>query len=338
MHFDFCIGNPPYQEENKNNGRQNPVYDKFMDEAFFVARCVEMITPARFLFDAGQTPKVWNEKMLNDKHFKVLNYESDASKVFSNTEIKGGIVVTLRDESKNYGKIGIFTEFGELNGILQKILPYCVKSVMDICVRGVPYAYTDLLKIEHPEYVSLTGSSFDLRTNAFDNLFDKVFFEKPKGIDDVPVYGIYKKKRKVLYIALRYLRVPENFNKYKVILSKAQGSDKFGESLSDIIVGKKKEGHTQTFLSIGSFDTELEALNFKSYLKTKFVRCMFSVLKKTQDITAYKWKYVPLQDFTDKSDIDWSKSVHEIDLQLYRKYGLDEKEIAFIEEKVKAMD
>ena len=46
---------------------------------------------------------------------------------------------------------------------------------------------------------------------------------------------------------------------------------------------------------------------------------------------------IPLQDFTPASDIDWSKSIHEIDLQLYRKYGLDEKEIAFIESHVKEM-
>ena len=80
--FDYVIGNPPYQEENDSNGRQSPVYNKFMDATFSIAQCVEMITPARFLFDAGQTPKAWNEKMLQDEHFTVLNYESDASKVF----------------------------------------------------------------------------------------------------------------------------------------------------------------------------------------------------------------------------------------------------------------
>lgn len=60
-------------------------------------------------------------------------------------------------------------------------------------------------------------------------------------------------------------------------------------------------------------------------------------LEKSQDNTKEKWNYVPLQDFTNNSDIDWSKSVHEIDLQLYRKYGLDENEINFIETHVKEM-
>ena len=64
---------------------------------------------------------------------------------------------------------------------------------------------------------------------------------------------------------------------------------------------------------------------------------MIGVLKTTQHLTPIVWKYVPLQDFTANSDIDWSKSVHEIDLQLYCKYGLDDKEIEFIESHVKEM-
>lgn len=90
MKFDFAIGNPPYQEEVLNNGRQNPIYHKFMDETYKIADVTEFITPARFLFDAGQTPKEWNRKMLNDSHFKVLKYESDASTIFPKTDIKGG--------------------------------------------------------------------------------------------------------------------------------------------------------------------------------------------------------------------------------------------------------
>ena len=65
---------------------------------------------------------------------------------------------------------------------------------------------------------------------------------------------------------------------------------------------------------------------------------MFSILKVTQDINPATWSKVPLQDFTPQSDIDWTQSIPDIDRQLYAKYGLDEKEIAFIEEKVKAMD
>lgn len=65
---------------------------------------------------------------------------------------------------------------------------------------------------------------------------------------------------------------------------------------------------------------------------------MLGVLKITQDNPPEKWKYVPLQDFTPGSDIDWSQSVADIDRQLYAKYGLDDEEIAFIESHVKEMN
>ena len=109
MKFDYVIGNPPYQEDNDNNNRQKPVYNLFMEEAFKVSDVVELITPARFLFDAGQTPKAWNKKMLNDKNFTVLLYEQNGASIFPNTEIKGGVAITLRNKNREYGEIGVFT-------------------------------------------------------------------------------------------------------------------------------------------------------------------------------------------------------------------------------------
>ena len=97
-------------------------------------------------------------------------------------------------------------------------------------------------------------------------------------------------------------------------------------------------GFTETFISIGAFDKELEAQNALKYIKSKFARTMLGVLKITQDNPRDKWQKVPLQDFTISSDIDWTKSISEIDQQLYKKYGLDQTEIDFIESKVKAMD
>ena len=116
--FDYVIGNPPYHEETLNKGdRPNPVYNDFMDAAYKVSNKTELITPARFLFDAGQTPKSWNEKMLSDEHLKILFYEPDAEKIFSMTEIKGGVAITYRDDEKKYGAIGVFTAFPQLNSV-----------------------------------------------------------------------------------------------------------------------------------------------------------------------------------------------------------------------------
>ena len=120
-HWDFAVGNPAYQEDNDNNERKKPVYNYFMDEAIKIANCVELITPARFLFNAGYTPKPWNEKMLNDPHFKVIEYESEARKIFPDTEIKGGVAITLRDNKKNFGAIKTFTTNLLLNDIVNKV-------------------------------------------------------------------------------------------------------------------------------------------------------------------------------------------------------------------------
>ena len=86
----------------------------------------------------------------------------------------------------------------------------------------------------------------------------------------------------------------------------------------------------------GTFQIKLTPYNNK-YICTKFARCLLGVLKVTQDNPPEKWKYVPMQDFTVNSDIDWSQSVAGIDRQLYAKYGLDEREIEFIETHVKEM-
>ena len=110
-----------------------------------------------------------------------------------------------------------------------------------------------------------------------------------------------------------------------------------GEVLSTPLIGQPLIGHTQTFISIGKFENESEAKAAFKYIKSKFARALLGILKITQHNPPDKWKYVPLQDFTEHSDIDWTKSVAEIDKQLYAKYGLDETEINFIETHVKEM-
>ena len=79
-----------------SKGFAPPVYNKFLDASYKIADKVEMIHPARFLFNAGSTPKDWNARMLKDEHFKILYYESESSKVFTNTAITGGVVISYR--------------------------------------------------------------------------------------------------------------------------------------------------------------------------------------------------------------------------------------------------
>ncbi len=110
--FDVVIGNPPYQEEAQGEGtRDTPIYHQFMDAAYEVGARAVLITPARFLFNAGFTPKAWNEKMLADEHLSVAHYESDSNRLFPSLTdpIKGGIAVTYRDSERKLGHILFFT-------------------------------------------------------------------------------------------------------------------------------------------------------------------------------------------------------------------------------------
>lgn len=120
--FDVVIGNPPYQEEGKDGqSRSEPIYNYFLEQAYQISDIAEFITPGRFLFNAGQTPKKWNKKVLSDPHLKIVFYEQKSSKVFANTDIKGGVAVTLRNITKELGPIGVFTPFNELNSITKKV-------------------------------------------------------------------------------------------------------------------------------------------------------------------------------------------------------------------------
>lgn len=341
--FDYVIGNPPYQEEFSSDGNKTyaaPVYNEFMDAAYDVADKVELIHPARFLFNAGSTPKAWNQKMLNDEHFKVLHYEQDSNKVFSSTDIKGGVAVTYHDNSQNFGAIETFTPYFELNSVMKKIISSeSFKSIMSQVYIQIRFNLDELYK-SYPDAKNGIGSDGkDKRLEK--NIFSKVpqpFTESKINNDDISVIGIINNKRVWRYIPKQFIDMEhENLTKYKVLLPTSNGSGAIGEVLSTPLVGVPLVGYTRSFIGIGSFDSEFEANACFKYIKSKFARTALGILKITQDNNRDTWKYVPLQDFTASSDIDWSKSIHEIDLQLYRKYGLDEKEIEFIETHVKEM-
>lgn len=338
MKFDFIIGNPPYQEETDSDStRMPPIYNLFMDAAYNIADRVELITPARFLFDAGYTPKMWNKKMLNDEHFKILYYESKSGEIFPNTDIKGGIAISYRDATQNFGAIGIFTTYPQLDTILQKVLSQSKNFLDSICYPALSYGLTPRMLEEHPDSVGR------LRTSAFTKLEEIFYDDKPDdGYEYIQMIGLLGTKRVTKYVRRDYIKTPDNFEFYKVILPASNGSGSIGEVLStpvigQPVIGQPVIGHTQTFISIGRCQTEAEAQNLLKYIKSKFCRVMLGILKITQHNPPEKWRYVPLQDFTSLSDIDWSKSVAEIDRQLYAKYGLSDEEINFIETHVKEM-
>lgn len=341
VNFDIAVGNPPYQEEGFNNGRKLPIYDSFMDISYAISQQVVLITPARFLFEAGQTAKDWNRKMLNDEHFRVMMYEPDASTIFSNAEIKGGVAISMRNSKKKCGKIGVFTAYMELNSILKKASTAEEgKAKLDsiISSQGI-YRFSDKLFGEHPEVKTLSGNGTGAKIiSKIVDLLPTVFMDEPEaGTECVKFLAKTKAGRQFKYIRREYLQDNPYLDTFNVMIPESNGSGAF-ETLVAPLIAAPGEGSADTFISIGMFATEAEAECLRKYIKTKFARALLGVKKVTQHNPKATWEYVPMQDFTVASDIDWSKTICEIDTQLYAKYTLTENEIAFIETKVKEME
>lgn len=341
MKFDFVIGNPPYQEEKVDNGRKPPIYNLFMDKAFELAEVVELITPARFLFDAGHTPKAWNKKMLEDEHFKVLLYEANASTIFQNTEIKGGVAITIHNTKKKYGAIKVFTSHLELNDIVKKVISNTDKEkFMDkiISSRG-NYRTTPLFFEDYPDAINRLGKG--TRNMIASNFFEKIpecYEDKnPDSNQYIGILGRVNGSRKICYIPKRYIQENMFLNNYNVACPKSNGNGVFGEALTATEILPPQIGATDTFISIGMFSSLTEVEHLQKYIKTKLFRALLGVKKVTQDNPKSVWDMIPIQDFTSVSDIDWSQSIADIDRQLYKKYGLDDTEIEFIETHVKEM-
>lgn len=339
MKFDAVVGNPPYQEEsNGDSNAKKSIYNYFIDSGEELADRVTLIHPARFLFNAGDTPKAWNEKKLNDIHYQVIKYWSDSSDIFPTVDIKGGVAVTYWDKRKEFKPIKLFTAFDELHSILEKVEKLNEDSLSSIITNRGTYKYSNLAYTEQPDEMMKTADR-RIAPSSFERMPKLFTEEKPNDKHEyVQILGNIKNERCYRWFRKDYISPVDNLEKYKVIVPKANGSGAIGEVLSTPLIGTPLIGYTETYISIGSTDSFSEAEAILKYVKTKFARTMLGILKVTQNNPKETWQYVPMQDFTDNSDIDWSKSVHEIDLQLYKKYGLSDEEIAFIESKVKPMD
>lgn len=341
MKFDVVIGNPPYQEEIEGaNTQTRPIYHFFMDESYKVSDKTVLVTPARFLANTGGTPKKWNHKMLNSRHLKVKFYELKSNKVFPGTDIKGGVVITYHDKNKEFEPIETFISEPLLDSIYRKVKKLQEPSLSEIMFGSDSHKLTDIMFEDFPELISRTDSSHRkaVSTNIFER-YPEVFKDKvDSNTEYVQIIGREKNGRSVKYLKKEYLREHPNLLFWKIILPKANGSGALGEVLSTPLIGEPLIGYSQTFISIGKFDTKIEAEACFKYIKTKFARAMLGILKLTQDNPPATWSKVPLQDFTVNSDIDWTQSVADIDRQLYQKYDLSPEEIAFIETHVREMD
>ena len=336
------VGNPPYQEEGEST-RKAPIYHLFYDIAFQLSDIVSLITPGRFLFKVGQTPSEWMDKMLSDTHFKVVDYFQKSNEVFPSVDIKGGVAIGLRDKNANFGAIEFFSEYPQLVSIMNKVKVH--KNIVHnlfseiVSSQGI-YRFSEYALNNIPRIIEVQGkgTAAKITSNAFENL-PEIFVESEQEIDGkaVQIMGRVKGNREIRWIKAEYLQPCEYLDYYNVFVPEANGTGAIGEVLSTPVIGVPVIGHTDTFLSIGKFASAQEASACLKYVKSKFARCLLGTLKATQHNPKDTWANVPMQDFTEKSDIDWSKSVDEIDAQLYKKYNLSDEEIDFIDTMIKPM-
>lgn len=342
--FDAVVGNPPYQVEGNNNSRKLPLYHHFYDVAMAVAPRVTLITPSRFLFNAGMTPKAWNHKMLHDPHFRVVYHAVKPADLFDEVDIKGGVAIGLHDETQTFGAIGTYTHYDELNAMLAHV---CDKegddyeNMTEITSPQGIYRFTDKFFEDFPkaeEYqgkgtgTKITSSVFESLTNAF---LPEPPADKERYYEFMGRAGGERVRR---WVRREYIISNDFLTSWNVLVPEANGTGAIGEVLSTPVIGQPVIGHTDTFISVGQFQTGAEAEACMKYVKSKFARTMLGILKATQHTPRDCWRYVPLQDFTPQSDIDWSQPVSDIDRQLYRKYGLSEKETAFVEKMIRPME
>ena len=341
------ITNPPYQEDRKgdNKNYSAPVYHKFVEAFHKTSDRVMILHPARCLFNAGATPKDFNQKLLNDEHVTVPIYEPDGSKVFPNAgvDIKGGVAVTYRDANKNFGKIGTFIPLPELQSIHKKVVVdnKNFQPLSKIMHGQMTYKLSDKAYADFPDLPKRLPRRTDtaLRTNAFEIMPDIFLENKPNdGHEYFKIEGLIQNKRTSRFVRQDYMIDIPELHHYKVFIPAANGSGSLNEKLSTPLVGLPLVGSTQTFISVGDFHSEAEAVACMKFIKTKFARALLGILKVTQHNPPEKWKFVPLQDFSADSDIDWSRSIDRIDLLLYQKYALTYDEIKFIETHVKPME
>lgn len=321
MKFDVIIGNPPYQlTDGAGGGSATPIYQFFIEQAKKLnPRFLSMIIPARW-YGGGRGLDSFRRIMIEDKRIRVLHDFLNASDCFGNgVEIKGGICYFLWDRD-NEGKCKIFTH---RNDVIDESLRFLQEEKSDVFIRyklGADiYHKVRILKEDTFESIVSPQRPFGLRT----------FFhgEKRPFEDCITLFengGVgYIKRDKVTSNS-------DWIDKPKVYISAAYnaGDNYPHQIIGKPIIGAKGTCCTETYVLIGPLATDNETENVVTYIKTRFFRFLVMLKKSSQHAAAPVYSFVPLQDFSHP----WT------DEMLYKKYGLTDDEVAFIESMIRPME
>ena len=327
MKINAIVGNPPYQIMDGGAGvSAKPVYNLFVEIAKQIApNYISMIMPSRW-FAGGKGLDSFRESMLSDKRISHIFDYVNAKDCFPTASIGGGVNYILWDI--NYkGNCSITTIQGTQRDIEQRPL-----DQFSVFIR-----YNSAIHIVHKcqsdnSFASIVNSRnpFGLSSNIRGEKTGEIRLITSAGISWLPKSAIDSNNHLL--------------SKYKILMSKVTAEhagepDKKGQfkiiSRTEII--GPNDVCTDSYLIVGASESKLVVENEYKYIQTRFLRFLLMQSVSSINLSSEKFQFIPLQDFTSSSDIDWSKSISEIDSQLYAKYGLSEEEIAFIESIIKAM-
>ncbi len=329
LDFGIVISNPPYQKKDGGAGASaTPLYDNFVNFAKRIKpNQISMVMPAKWYTD-GKGLDDFRTSMLSDTHIARLVDFTDSRDCFESVDIAGGVCYFLWKQ-KYAGECEFTNKHQGTDKTTMRNLSENVGFIRHIDAVGIVSKVLALSGHCYNEKVS-TRKPFGLATNV-----------EPLDKGDITLkYNNGKGSYSSSLVKVGKQMIPQ----WKITISRltaehAGQTDKAGRKkiLSSLDMLAPNEICTETYLVVDAFDTREEAVNLSSYLRTRLVRFLIAQLTATQQMTKEKFAYVPIQDFSDKSDIDWSQSVADIDKQLYRKYGLNEEEQEFIEKMIKPM-
>lgn len=333
LKFTAVIGNPPYQEMDGGGTGSSaiPLYNCFVSVAKKLdPKAISMIMPAKW-YSGGRGLDDFRQEMLNDTRISKLVDFQNSRDCFPAVDIAGGVCYFLWDSSYN-GECLVVNRSGVSISQGKRYLNAFEAFIRDEKTIDI------IKKVQHqtPSFLDrkvYSRKPFGLRS------FDKGFPAEPGR--NISLFG----SDGISYLSES--EVPQNLHlapKWKVVMSKASAehagqTDKEGRKriVSRLEILPPGTICTESYLLLDVFDSENESKALHKYMRTQFVRFLLGTILLTQNIVRDKFRFVPLQDFSSESDIDWSKDVDDIDRQLYKKYGLDADEIAFIERMIKPM-
>ena len=339
MKFDIIVGNPPYQLKGGSGGNNDAlIFQYFANIAEELKpEYISLIIPSRW-FSGGRDNLVrdFRNKMLNNRKLEKMVVYSDASKIFDNVEIKGGVCYYLINDKYEGDCTYTLYQDDRKEVSIRKLNDFDILIREPKIEKIVKKVVCDLAENQTVETMISSDTPFGIGSNPKSgkkysiNVFDESTIEH-----DTKLFFIEKQKRKIEYVSKNEVtKNTKDIDKFKVFIPANAGSGNDPYIIGKPEIANKNSVCSQSYL-YAAFETEEEAINFVKYMKTKFFRILVKAAKITQGASNKVYRFVPKQNFSNNSDINWNADIPEINNQLCNKYGIRPDEMQYIEKTIK---